>query len=723
MKSIPRSRLRLICVSLLSVLNFFVFNQTITRAGTLDPGFGSGGKATVHIGQYNNARKVFIQPDGKIVVAGETAQSGVHLYTPSPVLARYHSDGTLDTSFGRNGVVPGQFGNVSISDAAMQPDGKFVLVGGAYTGYNMPPTAFAVVRYNSNGTLDAGFGFNGIAVTDIGGASDNANTVVLLPGGKIMVAGGTLGSSFSSPGTLDLVRYNSNGSLDTTFGNGGILYYFEGNNGSWPVFRDMVLLPDGKLLATGFITIPFMGQTEFLARFNADGSFDTTFGSNGFIYPAQVADQITLQPDGKFIVTNPRTPGLGAYLIFALSRFNSNGSIDNSFGTNGMVQTMFRSITNVGNINSDVSQAILKSNGDIIAIGTAREVNEGSYFAVAQYNSSGVLLARTLISFTSHDYGATLTLQPDGKIVLAGSAGFQGGGDLAVARLTSITNDIRPYRRHYNFISVSDEITVYRPGTGGGSSAWYNYNFQDVPFIFGSSGDIIAPADYDDDGKADLAVFRPSDGTWYIANELYNAATNFRSIQWGAAGDIPVADDYDGDGKADVAVFRPSNGIWYILESQNNSPRFVQWGVSGDKPVLGDYDGDGRVDLAVFRPSNGYWYILRSSDNQLTAVQFGLSSDIPVQADYNGDHLTDIAVFRPSTGTWYTSTNPAINYGAVPFGTGTDIPVPADYNGDGTTDVAVWRPATRTWYIRDGATGTVRGVQWGASTDTPVPGH
>jgi uncharacterized delta-60 repeat protein len=726
MKRTPRRRVRLACASLLMILNFFVLNITLTRAGTLDPGFGSGGKATVHIGQYNNPKKVFIQPDGKIVVAGETAQVGIHFYAPSPVLARYNSNGTLDTSFGSNGVVPGQFGNVSIADAAMQPDGKIVLVGGAYTFYNAPALAFAVVRYTSDGVLDSSFGINGAAITDIGGSSDSANAVVLLPDGKILVAGSTKGSS-TSPGALDFVRYNSDGTLDTTFGDGGVLYHLEGTSDSYPVFQDMVLLPDGKLLTTGYLSQPFFNQrTDFLARFNSDGSFDTTFGNNGFINMAPEAGHLTLQPDGKFLVTSSQVFGPGSGFTFILTRFNSDGSVDNSFGTGGSVQTLFRSPGPAGNLQSRISEAIVKSNGDIIAVGTAYVDGSTHYFAVAQYNSSGALMARTLVTFTSQDSGTCLALQPDGKIILAGFAQQQAfdGSNVAVARLTSVTNDIRPYRRKYNFLGTRDEFTVYRPGAGGGSSQWYDYsNSQGAPYIFGIGEDIIAPADFNDDGYADIAVFRPSNGTWYIANSLYYASTDFYAIQWGANGDIPVADDYDGDGKADVAVFRPSNGTWYILLSQTNSPRFVQFGTNGDKPVIGDYDGDGKVDIAVFRPSNGYWYILRSSDNQFTAVQFGVSSDIPVQGDYNGDNITDIAVFRPSNATWYTSTNPAINYGATQFGASTDTPVPGDYDGDGKTDLAVFRSATRSWYVRNSSNGTISGLQWGASTDTPVPGH
>lgn len=723
MKTFSGRTLALACAPLLSALAFFIFNATPVHAGTLDPTFDSDGRATVHIGQYCDPKKVFVLPDGKILVAGETAQAGYHFYAPSPMMARFNSDGTLDTTFGINGIVPGQFGNVRVEDVLLQPDGKIVFIGGANPLWNMGPADFAVVRYNSNGTLDNTFGVNGVVVTSIGGSRDSAYAGVLLPDGKILAIGGTLGTE-TSPGALDLVRYNSNGTLDSTFGDGGVIYHLHGPNGDAPNFTDLILLPNGNLLANGQLLSYYHPAQNFIARLNADGSFDNTFGSNGFVYSDRAKGLMTLKSDGTFIIANSF---LNGNFTFELTRFKDDGSIDTNFGTNGVVQTRFRAVNSgVGNMDANVSQIALKSNGDIVAIGWGVETSYLSYLIAALYNSNGSLIAKTAISFPplTEARGTTAAIQPDGKIVLAGMSEFPTGNDVAVARLTNITNNIRPYKKRYNFIgTMADNITVYRPGTGGDSSAWYNFSDQYISPQFGISGDIIAPSDYNDDGIADLAVFRPSNGTWYIANNFYNATYNFTAIQWGTSGDIPAPADYDGDGRADVAVFRPSTGFWYILNSQTNSATIVQWGISGDKPAVGDYDGDGKADVAVFRPGNGFWYILKSTDNQLLAIQFGVSTDIPVQGDYNGDYITDVAVFRPATGTWFTSTNPAINYGAVQFGVGTDIPVPGDFDGDNKTDLAVWRPATRTWYILRSSDGAVSGTQWGATTDTPVPGN
>lgn len=262
---------------------------------------------------------------------------------------------------------------------------------------------------------------------------------------------------------------------------------------------------------------------------------------------------------------------------------------------------------------------------------------------------------------------------------------------------------------------------------------------------------------------ADLAVWRPSTGVWWVLGGPGSQQTSF---QWGGSGDKPVPGDFDGDGKTDFSIYRGSTGEWWIYRSSDNTSTTIAFGQAADLPAVGDYDGDGRSDAALYRPSNGTWYITRSSDSTNYQVQFGLSSDTPAPGDFDGDGKADIAVFRGSNTTYYTyrssdltveSTN--INSTGTPVpadydgdgkanyavrngadwiimnaaGTSTttawqqsgDIAVHNDYDGDGIVDIAVWRDSNGTWYIRQssklGQQDELRQVQWGMTGDIPVP--
>ncbi len=282
------------------------------------------------------------------------------------------------------------------------------------------------------------------------------------------------------------------------------------------------------------------------------------------------------------------------------------------------------------------------------------------------------------------------------------------------------------------------DISVFRRS----NAFWYvmksSGGFSAVQLGSGSPRlDTLVPGDYDGDGKTDYAVIRSdSNSVFFDWDILRISDQTFQSTKFGFKEafnvNYPTPADYDGDGKTDLAIytlFSETYELQYfrILQSSNGINVDKQWGLTTDKvPPPADYDGDGKIDLAVIRYAlnsstlEGIWYILQSSDGNMRVERFGSSSDKLVPADYDGDGKADIAVWRPENGFWYYIKSSNAAFTSVQFGAADDKPVPADYDGDGKTDIAVFRPSNGFWYLLKSTEG-FSAQQFGFGDDVPIP--
>lgn len=377
-------------------------------AGDLDPTFGNGGKLTT---AFSNNRDfgydVAVQADGKIVVVGtaDIEASGQQF-----AVARYNLNGSLDATFGTGGKVTTQWGDIAFA-VAIQPDGKIVVAG------DNSGLGFALVRYNNDGTLDPSFGSGGKVLSSFPSSSSGAFDVLIQPDGKIVAVG------YVNNGISDfcLIRYNSNGSNDLTFGMGGVVVtdFAAGDDGAWGA----ALQGDGKIVVAGSAFNGSNGIDFAIARYNPNGSLDATFGAQGKVITTftsfdETAYDVAIQADGKIVVCG----GIQGAEVMALARYNPNGSLDSGFGSGGKVMT--RSF-NKGYAGFAVA---VQPDGKIIVVGNVIDSDLRSSFAVVRYTTSGNLdpafgaggIEITGVGLGSSAWGVAVA--PDGKIIVVGNA-------------------------------------------------------------------------------------------------------------------------------------------------------------------------------------------------------------------------------------------------------------------------------------------------------------
>jgi uncharacterized delta-60 repeat protein len=421
--------------------------------GSLDKRFGNNGKITTDFFRnVDSISALAIQPDGKIVVAGVAQLAGTGGTPRVFALARYTSDGRPDSSFGNGGSLTTSFGGTFAAASAimLQPDGKIVVAGTADFNPRVPNSGldFAVARYNSNGILDASFGDAGKIVYDFFGSFDQANAAALQPDGKIIVVGSASYDSFNRDIGFALTRFNADGTTDFGFGSGGkqITDFFDAGAKA----NGVVLQPDGRFVVAGTAsdsaTRPV--ATDFaLARYNSDGSLDSSFGTAGetsipFSDSAtEQANALVLAPDGKIIVAGTAFKTFSAPPDFALRRYNSDGSIDTSFGVNGSITTDFAAGT-------DNAQAVaIQANGNVVTAGRAfrsdfdlalaRYINDVAPVVDATPPTAPTNLAATFNTSTNA-IDLSWTAATD-NVAVTGYRIFRDGGTAPINTVTSTT--------------------------------------------------------------------------------------------------------------------------------------------------------------------------------------------------------------------------------------------------------------------------------------------
>lgn len=384
---------------------------TPAQAASLDPTFGSAGITSTAFGSYGAAARVVIQPDGRIITAGQDALGDF-------ALARYTTSGALDTSFNGTGKVTTTLSGTCSGQAralALQADGKIVVAGTSCPNFTSTRN-FTIYRYNTDGSLDTTFGVSGKTTINFSAGASEAYAVAVQ--GSLIWVAGYAGSSFA------LARLTSSGTLDYSFGSGsGTVTSAVGTSAAYA--NSMVIQADGKPVLAGYAS---NGGTVFaLTRYTTNGALDATFGTGGkvltnvggtFSGNAAIATSLAIQGNGNIVAGGYANTTSNGHYQFAAVRYTSTGALDSSFGSG--TGKVFTAIGSSDAIGSDVA---IDANGGIIlggysSAGSYRQLTLNRYDQFGNQDYSFGPVATTVGSANAAVQG--LAIQSDGKIVVAG---------------------------------------------------------------------------------------------------------------------------------------------------------------------------------------------------------------------------------------------------------------------------------------------------------------
>ena len=593
-------------------------------------------------------------------------------------------------------------------------------------------TALTVARYNADGSVDATFGTGGRAVIALPSATLSAGSaseqILIQPeDDKIILAetAYTPGAAPTAVGTA-VIRLNADGTPDSTFGAGGQVLITAGA----ALFQDLALQTNGRIVLGGVSTPAGASAPQVaVTRLNTDGTVDASFNGGAILNfdpatfgTANHLGAVLARPTGQVDVAWSYSAPAGTAGNFAnqVVQLKSDGTIDTGFGANGIGRSTAR-------FAETIQAAALQPDGKIVLLNTG----------LSRINADGTVDATFAVSNVSD--GDKILLQPDGKIVVGGSAGATltgtfnlGDSAFSVGRYTATglpdrTFGVSGFVRfgapnapsNFGGQRKSDDIDglaltpdghvvavgtaeFYFPPVGVhgtysvSSSQVLVARLKDVNLVSGNNGD------YDGDNISDVAAYLAGSGA--LAYKPSGGGPD-QIIPFGSAGvgaSIPVSGDFDGDGKADVAIYLPAAGAFAIKPSGGGPAYLVPFGSIGagaSIPVSGDFDGDGKADVAIYLPAAGAFAIKPSGGDPAYLVPFGsigAGASIPAPGDYDGDGKADVAIYLPAAGAFAIKPSGGGPAYLAPFGPAgvPAIPVPGDYDGNGRTDLALYLPAT-----------------------------
>jgi uncharacterized delta-60 repeat protein len=405
-----------------TIASLLCFSLALAASGGLDPSFHGNGKLKMDIiaGQYNDARAVAIQPDGKIVAVGDTDPSATNFHI---AIARFTTKGALDITFNGTGKKVTDLGGIDqgLGVVIDKSTGK-IIVAGQKCSSDGSTCDVAVLRYTKNGSLDTSFRGSGYRIDDYGGGDNGSYGAVALQSDGKIVVGGYMYNTTSKNYDFAIYRYTSMGALDTTFNGTGkkAIPFAAGKNDF--IFGLVIQPADGKIIVAGDTCDSNYTNCDFaLARLNPNGSLDTSFNKTGKqttdLGGNDIASGIALQSNGKIVLAGQK--GTATSTNFALARYNTNGNLDTSFAGTGKKVFDF---SGSGKANRALAVSIQPTTGKIVACGSSN-----GNFALARLTSAGALdttfnsTGKVSIDFGGNDSCRGLAIQPAaGKYVLAG---------------------------------------------------------------------------------------------------------------------------------------------------------------------------------------------------------------------------------------------------------------------------------------------------------------